>query len=373
MLAGLFLLFFLFLLISKGVFRIRISYAALFFVFGMGAHFLFSKQLSDTVIYWVSTLTFFFLLLTESVKLRIPILYFYYFEAFLLASFGFLLTFFSLFVLSSWFLDLNLYTCLLFAASMSCTDGKLLSPLSKQEKIPIRIRKILEFESAGTTLLCASALLLIHSASLRSYALPEFLYVEVGAPFFLAILLGIVSGYILKYLDISLSRSRWPLTLIALALFFFRENLLAILFFGIFMGNAFRLQVKGVLRLSEKEFPLLIALLFLLGGVVLFIYPISLKPLLLSIGIIAIVRPLITFIALSFSNLRWSTRGFIALAGPKATLPLIVALLFAPSDLQEILLWVSAWNIFIYIGLSPLLSLWGKKLEGPVELLVGPY
>lgn len=307
-----------------------------------------------------------------------------YKEGGILSTLGVVLTTFILGILASYFINLPLLHCLLFAAIVSSTDAAAVFSILQSKKLKLKEKTdtVLEFESGTNDPVALILVVLLTGMALNSdmsISAPEIaseLATQIFSALVAAGLVGVISVWLLNHIKLEEYGLIPVFILCGFILATYGSELvggnilLASYVFGVIVGNG----VKRGREVSKHFFNsvswLAQALMFIVLGLQIFpqqlmnVFWVSIIPALL---LVFVARPLAVQICyLFFPKASWKKRLFISAIGLKGATPIVFALIPAAAgvpgamDIVNMVFFVVLISVFIQGGaIEPL----AKKLK----------
>jgi NhaP-type Na+/H+ or K+/H+ antiporter len=265
--------------------------------------------------------------------------------------FGPIVTLFGAGAAAHFLMDLSWRYAFLFSALIIVSGPTVVLPILRNVRPNIKINTVLKWE--GILIDPIGALVAVLAYEFIRSGGDEGTYTfEALKEFFLTIASGIVVGGVAAlFMRWAVSKNRIPGYLInvfslgiVIFAFTFSElirheaGLMAATFMGIVLANLQMDNLKKILSFKEDISLLLVSVLFILLSSRIDMEQITklgVNSIYLFIIVVAVIRPLYTFISTLGSNLNWRERLFISWIGPKGIVAAAVASLFSLQLLND--------------------------------------
>jgi len=293
--------------------------------------------------------------------------------------------------------DFTLIEGLLLGSIVSSTDAAAVFSILRTRGVGLKgqLRPTLELESGSndpmayllTTMFVALA---IDPIGTSLWGMIPF--------FFIQIILGAASGYLLGKLMIRLINNinlqvegLYPVLLIAFVFFVYSfteiiqgNGFLAIYSAALVLGNSSFIHKKSMLKFFDASAWLMQILMFLTLGLLVFpseLITFAIPGIIISVFMILIARPLAVYISLSFSNLRNKDKLFLSWVGLRGAVPIVfatfplVAGVGKASDIFNIVFFIAVVSIALQGTTLSLVAKWlhlavaeDKRRKYPLDL-----
>jgi cell volume regulation protein A len=257
-----------------------------------------------------------------------------------LSTIGVLLTALLVGVFVSWVQGFSFLEGLLLGAVVSTTDAAAVFMVlrARKSKIPRRLIQLLEFESGSNdpmaVVLTIALIRLLTEPSTSFWELVVFFVMQMGVGTVIGIAMGEIMRRSFNALDLELE-GIYPVLSVALALLTYGltdyldgSGFLAVYLAGLVMQRKPFTHQQSVLRFHDGLAWLMQVTMFLALGLQVFpgrLVPIAWVGLLISLFLIFVARPASVHTALVFSPVSFREQTFVAWAGLRGAVPIILA------------------------------------------------
>lgn len=283
----------------------------------------------------ISEVTLVLFLFIDGVRLHFPKIIHFHREAFRQMTMGFFLQALLGTVLAHFFLSLPWLSSCLLGLALSAIDLKVTPTLFAAETIPSRIRQVLHLESSATPLFTVFLFALFQAKCPMAVLLP--------------LPLGFIVGVIVAYVAQIALKSRFasrsflisslfvaPLALYYLCSCFRMSGWIAVIAFALTLGHLARNLCDGLFDLGRRQGKLLFFLFIITFGCQILgslAYSLTWQMILYAALSLFVIRFLGIFISFLGCGFQWRTIFFCSFFGPRALVPVALALLAVPYNL----------------------------------------